>query len=73
MGNVGFLILFSFLAMAVFAKARVATGAVLFGVIGVVLFITTPMGAGLPGMVADFVSTVSEASQPLTGESEAVG
>ena len=51
-----------------------AGGAIVFSLVALVLFIGTPAGAGLPGMVADFLSTVSEASQPFTdGGSEAVG
>jgi hypothetical protein len=49
-------------------------GAIVFSMIALVLFIGTPAGAVLPGMAADFMSTVSEASQPLTdGGTEAVG
>lgn len=43
---------FSGLAAAVCAKARAAAPALLFGVVAVVLFCFTPMGAGLPGAVA---------------------
>ena len=45
----------------------------LFALVGLVLFIGTPIGAGLPGMVAEFLEAVSQASQPLTEGTEAVG
>jgi len=74
MGTVGLLIFFAVVGAAICAKARVAGGAIVFSLVALVLFIGTPAGAGLPGMVADFLSTVSEASQPFTdGGSEAVG
>jgi hypothetical protein len=73
MGTIGVLIFFTIVGSVICAKARSAGGAVVFAAIGLALFIATPAGAGLPGMLSDFVSSVSEASQPLTGGSEAVG
>jgi len=73
MGTVGLLIFFAIVGAAICAKARVAGGAVVFALLALVLFIGTPAGAGLPGMVADFLSTVGAASKPLTEGSGAVG
>jgi hypothetical protein len=73
MGTVGVLIFFACLGSVICGKSRVPGGAVLFALIGLVLFIGTPAGAGLPRMVGDFLGSVSQASQPLTGESKAVG
>ena len=74
MASVGVVIFFAVVGAVICAKARVAGGAIVFSLVALVLFIGTPAGAGLPGMVADFLSTVSEASQPFTdGGSEAVG
>jgi len=74
MESVGVVIFYAVVGAAICAKARVAGGAVVFSLLALVLFVGTPAGAGLPGMVADFMSTVSEASQPFTdGGSEAVG
>ena len=73
MDSVGLLIFFAIAGAFVCAKARSAGGAVVFSLIALGLFIGTPAGAGLPGAVADFVSSVSQASEPLTGGSEAVG
>lgn len=73
MGTVGLLIFFAIVGAAICAKARVAGGAVVFALLALVLFIGTPAGAGLPGMVADFLATVGAASEPLTGGSGAVG
>lgn len=74
MPNVGVLIFFAILGALICAKARTAMGAVVFSLIALVLFVSTPAGAGLPGMAADFVSAISKAAGPLTdGESAAVG
>ncbi|QJY45547.1 hypothetical protein [Pseudonocardia broussonetiae] len=73
MGTVGLLIFFAIVGAAICAKARVAGGAVVFALLALVLFIGTPAGAGLPGLVADFLSTVGAASEPLTEGSGAVG
>lgn len=65
--NVGVLIFFAVVGAVICAKARVPGGAVVFALVALVLFIGTPAGAGLPGMVADFLGSISQASQPLTG------
>jgi hypothetical protein len=44
------------------AKVRVAGGAVVFALIALVLFVTTPLGAGLPHAVGSFFSTVGHAT-----------
>lgn len=64
--SIGVLIFFAVVGAAICAKARVAGGAIVFALVALVLFIGTPAGAGLPGMVSDFLSTVSQASQPIT-------
>ncbi len=73
MPNAGILIFFAIVGAVICAKARVPGGAVAFALIGLVLFVGTPAGAGLPGMVADFMTSVGSAAEPLTGESEGVG
>lgn len=73
MGAVGLLTFFAVVGAAICAKARVAGGAIVFALLALMLFIGTPAGAGLPGMVADFLSTVGAASEPLTEGSGAVG
>jgi hypothetical protein len=72
MDNVGVLIFFAVVGAVICAKARSAGGAVLFSLIALALFVATPAGSGLPGMLSDFVSSLSEASEPLTDE-EPVG
>lgn len=72
--SVGLLIFFAIVGAVICAKARVPGGAIVFALVGLVLFVGTPVGAGLPGMVSDFVSAIGEASQPLiAGGTEAVG
>lgn len=73
--SIGVLIFFAILGAFICAKSRVAGGAVAFSLIALVLFINTPVGAGLPEVIGDVLNAVSEASQPLTGsgESGAVG
>lgn len=64
MPSAGVLILFAIVGSAICAKSRSAGGAILFGVVAVVLFISTPVGAGLPGAVSTFVSTFDHAATP---------
>lgn len=73
MGTIGVLIAFALVGSLICAKSRSAGGAVVFAGIALALFIATPVGAGLPGMLSDFVSAISQAAQPLTNGSKAVG
>lgn len=73
MPSVGVLIFFALVGAVICAKARVAGGAVVFALVALVLFVGTPAGAGLPGMVSDFLGAISQASKPLTDGSAAVG
>ena len=55
------------------AKARVAGGAVVFTLIGTVLFVSTPAGRALPEAISGLVSTVDAAATPaLTHETPTV-
>jgi uncharacterized membrane protein AbrB (regulator of aidB expression) len=66
--SVGGLIFFSVLGAVICAKARVPAGAVVFSLIALALFMSTPAGAGLPRAVSGFVHTVDGATTPaLTG------
>ena len=67
MSGVGMLIVFAVLGAVICAKSRVAGGAVVFSLIALALFTTTPIGAGLPGLLSDVVSVVGRASASLTG------
>ena len=73
MSTAGVLVFFAIIGSVICARARVAGGAVVFAVIATVLFVGTPIGSGLPGAIASFVSTIGQAAQPLTGTSKAVG
>ncbi len=64
MESVGLLIFFAIVGAFICAKARVAAGAVVFALVALVLFITTPVGAGLPGAVSEFLTAVNHASTP---------
>lgn len=64
MENVGILIIFAVLGAFICAKARVPAGAVVFSLIGLVLFVSTPAGAGLPGAVTGLFDTVDDATSP---------
>ena len=66
MGSVGVLIFFAVIGAFICAKARVAGGAVVFSLIALVLFVSTPAGSGLPTLLGSFLTTLSDASQPLT-------
>lgn len=73
MGTVGVLIAFAILGAFICARSRSAGGAVVFSLIALGLFITTPVGSGLPGALTEFMTSVQQASEPLTEGSEAVG
>lgn len=73
MPSAGVLILFAIVGSVICAKARVAGGAVLFALIALALFVSTPTGAGLPGALSEFLSVLDSASSPALGGSEAVG
>ena len=73
MGNVGLLIVFAIGGAVICARARVPGGAIVFALVALVLFIGTPAGSGLPDAVSTCMSVVDTASDPLTGESRAVG
>ena len=67
MSAVGLLILFSILGAFICAKTRSGAGAVVFSLIALVLFIATPVGQGLPGVVSRVMSVVDQASSPALG------
>ena len=65
--------LFSVVGAFICAKARVAGGAVAFSLIALVMFVSTPTGAGLPSAVAEFMTTIDRATTPALDGSRAVG
>lgn len=68
MSGVGLLILFAVLGAFICAKTRSASGAVVFSLIALVLFIGTPVGQSLPGAMSSLMSVLDDASTPaLTG------
>jgi uncharacterized membrane protein AbrB (regulator of aidB expression) len=69
MQSVGVLILFAVLGAVICAKARVPGGAIVFALIGLVLFVSTPAGSGLPRVVSGFLSTVDGAATPALTDS----
>ncbi len=70
----GVLILFAIVGAVICARSRIAGGAVVFGVLAIVLFVSTPAGAGLPAAVASFLSTFDHAATPvLSGKGGGVG
>jgi hypothetical protein len=72
--SIGVLIFFAIVGSFVCARARVSGGAVIFALVAFVLFIGTPAGAGLPGMISNFLSTFDHATTPvLTDGSRADG
>lgn len=73
MESIGLLIVFAILGAVICARARVAGGAVVFSLLALVLFISTPAGSGLPGAVADFLGTLNESATPPLTASGAVG
>ena len=73
MPNVGVLILFAIVGAFICAKARVAGGAVIFAALAVIMFVATPVGAGLPGAVSSFLSTFDHAATPVLDGKDGAG
>lgn len=73
MPNVGVLIFFAIVGAFICAKSRVPGGAVVFALVALVLFISTPVGDGLPGALSTFLSTLDTAATPALTGSGAVG
>jgi hypothetical protein len=73
MTGVGVLIFFALVGAFICARARVAGGAIAFAVVAVVLFVTTPLGAGLPGAISEFLSGLDRASAPVLGQTDGPG
>lgn len=73
MPSVGALIFFAIVGSIICARARVAGGAVVFGVIAIVLFISTPVGVGLPAAIGHFLSSIDQAATPVLGGSKSAG
>ena len=70
MQSVGALILFAILGAGICTKARVAGGAIVFSLIALVLFVSTPAGRALPEAVSGFVSVVDGAATPALTDGE---
>jgi hypothetical protein len=71
MPDAGVLIFFAVVGSAICARSRFAGGAVLFAAIAVVLFISTPVGSGLPGALSSFLSTLDHSTTPaLNGKGQ---
>ncbi|OLT11294.1 hypothetical protein BJF78_27330 [Pseudonocardia sp. CNS-139] len=68
MDSVGLLILASVLGSFLCARARSASGAVIFGLVALGLFVATPAGAGVPGAVAEFLDALNSAATPVLSE-----
>lgn len=64
MSAIGLLIFFSLIAAYVCGRAGSAGGALLFGVIGLLMFVNTPAGAPLPGHLVSFLQTVNKTTTP---------
>lgn len=64
MPSAGLLIFFAVVGSAICARSRFAGGAIFFAVVAAVLFISTPVGAGLPGALSSFLSTLDHAATP---------
>jgi hypothetical protein len=59
------LAIFSALAAVISARARAAGPALLFGVVAIVLFVSTPLGSGVPDAIAAVANFVSELADKL--------
>ena len=73
MASIGVLIFFAVVGSFICARSRSAGGAIFFAALAVVLFVTTPMGSGLPGAVSSFVNTVGNSTGPVLDGSTSRG
>lgn len=73
MDGVGVLIAFSIVGAVICAKSRGPAGAVVFSLVGIVLFVSTPAGDGLPRGMAKFVATLNDATTPALTRDEPRG
>ena len=71
MGSVGALLLITMGGAVICAKTRSAGGAVVFSLLALVLFLATPVGAGVPGAVSTFFSAFDRAATPALTRPEA--
>ena len=60
------LAVFSAIAALICARAFAAGPALFFGAVAVVLFVATPLGAGLPDAVAAIASAIGNVAETLT-------
>lgn len=65
MNVISALVVFSALAALICARARAAGPALLFGVVTIALFATTPMGSGVSAATAAVVSWVGDTAGAL--------
>lgn len=65
MDVVSALIVFAALGAVVCARARAAGPALLFGVVAIALFATTPLGAGVPEAAASVAAWVGDSAGQL--------
>jgi hypothetical protein len=61
----GLIIVFALIAAFICGKSGSGFGALLFLSIALVVFINTPAGAGLPGGLAQFFTTINNATSPV--------
>ena len=73
MSSVGVLILFAIVGAVICAKARVAAGAVVFSLVALVLFVSTPAGQGLPEAISSFLTTVDDSTTPALTQQAPAG
>lgn len=62
--GIGAFIALALVAALVCGRAGSGFGVVLFAGLALVMFISTPTGAGLPGAVLDFFAAFTEATEP---------
>lgn len=65
MSSVGLLVVFAVVGAVICAKARSAMGAIVFSLLALVMFIATPVGAGIPDAMSTFMSTVDQSTTPV--------
>lgn len=64
MTNLGMLLMFAVAGAAMCMKARAAGPAVVFSALALVLFVSTPIGAGLPAGLMHLFSSMDHVATP---------
>jgi hypothetical protein len=73
MPSIGVLIVFAVIGAYICGKARFPGGTVVFSLLALIMFVSTPAGSGLPGALSSFLTTVDSATTPALTHTQDAG